>query len=145
MRIKKRLQINVVVSVMIAFAICLILSLLFYQINRANNTGKITGELMISVLERDTLRNDYIRNNNTRAKEQVFAKHGQVGGILKSALENFRDNEDRKDITALIEDQESFGEILSTIVANREKNGLTPFAVNVSPEVEERLLNQLNM
>ncbi len=144
MRIKKRLQIHVAVSVIIAFAICLILSLLFYQINKGNNTGKIAGELMISVLERDTLRNEYIRSNNTRFKEQVFAKHDQVSEILQSALENFSGSEDRKDITNLIEDQESFGAIFSTIVANRERNGLKPEAVNVSPEDEEKLLNQLN-
>lgn len=145
MRIKNRLQINVAVSMMIAFVISLVLLLSLYQLNKANNTGKIAGEIMISALERDTLRNDYIRNNSTRAKTQVVAKHEQVGELLKSASKNFRDSEDRKGIADLIENHESIGKIFSAIVANRENNSLNPEAAKLSREVEERLLNQLNM
>lgn len=145
MRIKQRLQLNVVVSVLIAVAICLVLSLSFYLINKANNTGKIAGELMISALERVTLRNDYIRNNSTRAKEQVFAKHAQIGALLKSASKNFQNAEDKQNIAELIGNHEAVGKIFSAIVANREKNGLAPGAADLAREAEERLLNLLNM
>jgi signal transduction histidine kinase len=145
MRIKKRLQINVAVSVIIAVVISLVLLQSLYQLNRANNTGKIVGELMISALERDMLRNDYFRHNNPKAKAQMFAKHEQVGKLLESASRNFRDREDRKGIADLIEIHESIGKSFAAIVANRENKGLDPDATTTASEVEERLLNQLNM
>ena len=145
MLIKKRLQINVAVSVMIAVVIGLVLFLALYRLNRANNLAIIAGELVTSALERVTLRNDYIRNNSERAKEQWFAKNKQIGELLQSASENFWDAEDKKNIAILIDDYESFGRIFSAIVANREKNSLTSGSADLSSKVEEKLLNQLNM
>ncbi len=145
MQIKKRLQINVAVSVLMAFVICLVLFLSLYRLNKANNSAKIAGDIITSALERVTLRNDYIRNNSARAKEQWFAKHEQIGKLLKSASEDFRDAEDRKNIAELIENQESIGKIFSAIVANREKSALNRAQPHLSREVEDRLLSQLNM
>src|SRR5665647_1607147 len=102
MLIKKRLQINVAVSVMIAVVIGLVLFLALYRLNRANNLAIIAGELVTSALERVTLRNDYIRNNSERAKEQWFAKNKQIGELLQSASENFWDAEDKKNIAILL-------------------------------------------
>jgi PAS domain S-box-containing protein len=145
MKIKKRLQINVAVSVMTAFVICLVLFLSLYRLNQANNLGKIAGDIIAGTLERVSLRNDYMRNNGARAKEQWFARQETISGLLKLALENFRDSEDRKNIVGLIEDHEASGKIFSAIVANREKSGLNSRSVVLSREVEDRLLSQLNM
>lgn len=145
MRIKKRLYINAVVSMLIALVIGLVLSFSLYRLNRANNFAIISGELLTAVLERVVLRNDYIRNNSARAKEQWFIKNALIGGILKSALENFRDAGDKKIIAGLLEEYESFGRIFSAIVANREKNPTTSGGAEFSPAIEERLLNQLNL
>jgi PAS domain S-box-containing protein len=145
MQIKKRLQINVAVSVLVALVICLVLLLSLYRLNKANNSAKISDEIVSSVLERVTFRNDYIRNNTARAKEQWFIKHAQIGGLLKAASENFQGAEDRANITALLEDHESIGNIFRAIASNREKRGLHPSSADLSREVEDRLLSQLNM
>jgi len=145
MKIKKRLQVNVALSLLTAFVICLVLFLSLHRINKANYAAKTAGEIMISVLERITFSNDYIRNNTVRAKEQWLAKHEQIGILLKSASENFRDSEDRKNIGVMIGDHESIGKIFSAIVANRDKSGLNRGSAELSREVEGRLLNQLNM
>ena len=142
MRIKKRLHINVAVSVVIALVICLILALSFSQLNRANSAARISSDIITSSLERISLRNDYIRNNSARAKQQWFVRHKEIGELLKSASELFQDAEDRKNIADLIEDQESIGRIFAAIVANREK---IDYAIDFSAEVEDKLLNQLNM
>jgi two-component sensor histidine kinase/HAMP domain-containing protein len=145
MQIKKRLQINVAVSVLTALAACLVLFPALYRMNEANNSEKIADDIISSVLERDVLRNDYLRNNGARAKEQWFARHEQIGKLLKRASENFRDTEDGKNISGMIEDHESIGNIFSAIVANREKSYLNPEPAPLSREMEDRLLSQLNM
>jgi signal transduction histidine kinase len=145
MQLKKRLRINVAVSVLTAFVICLVLFLALYRLNNANNLGRIAGDTIAGTLERVSLRNDYMRNNSARAKEQWFARQERLRVLIKSASENFRDAEDRKNIAGLIEDHNASGEIFSAIVANREKSVLKPESAGLSREVEDRLLNQLNM
>jgi PAS domain S-box-containing protein len=145
MRINKRLQINVAVSVLTAVVICLVLFLSLYRLNKANYSGKIAGDIIAGTLERVTLGNDYMRNNSARAKIQWFARQEQISGLLKKGLENFQDAEDRKNIAGLIEDHEASGRIFAAIVANREKSGLNPGSAVLSREVEDRLISQLNM
>lgn len=125
MRIKKRLQINAIVSVLLAAVICLVLVLSLYRIDRANRSAEIAGDIVTSAFERVTLRNDYMRNNNARAKEQWFTKHAEIGKLLKSAPEEFRDAEDRMIIVRMVNNNKSTGKIFSAIVANREKRGLS--------------------
>jgi len=145
MQIKRRLQINVAISLLTAIVICLVLLLSLYRLKKANNSAKIAGDIITDSLESVILRNDYIRNDNERAKEQWFTKNEQISKFLKLALENFRNAKDRKNIAGFIEDQESIGIIFSAIVANREKSGLNAGSGDLSHEVEERLLSQLDM
>jgi PAS domain S-box-containing protein len=145
MRIKKRLQLNAAVSVLTAFIIVFMLFTGLYRINKANDLSVMASDIITNDFERVTLRNDYLRNKTTRSKEQWFAKHEQLRGLLKSASENFRDADDRKTIGEIINNHESIGKIFSAIVANSEKKGSTPVTAELSHEVEDRLLSQLNM
>ena len=61
-----------------------------------------------------------MRNGNERAKTQWFAKQEQIGRLLRSAEETFRDPEDKMIIGDLIRDQESLFNLFSGIVKNRE-------------------------
>ncbi|MBT0664044.1 PAS domain S-box protein [Geobacter pelophilus] len=145
MRIKNRLQLNAAVSVLTALVICLMLGFMLVRINMLNASAQIAGENVVNALERVTLRNDYIRNNSARAKEQWFVKHEQMGRLLKLAAETFRDAEDRKIIAECIINQDSIGKIFSAIVANREMPGTNRGSAAMSQEVEQRLISQLNM
>jgi PAS domain S-box-containing protein len=145
MRIKKRLQINIAISFLTVLVICLVLLISLSRLNKANKSEKIADDIMTGTFEMVTLRSDYSRNNTNRAKEQWYAKHEQVGRLLESAMANFRSAEDRNNISRLIEVHESIGRIFSSIVANSERNSLNPASVDLSHDVEERLLNQMNM
>jgi PAS domain S-box-containing protein len=145
MRIKKRLQINFALSLLMVFAIFLLLSISLYRLNKANNLEKIADEIKSGAFERLAFRTDYIRNNADRAKEQWYAKQAQVGRFLESAMENFRSAEERKSVAGLIEVHGAIGRIFSAIVANRERSSLNPDSAALSREAEERLLNQLDM
>jgi PAS domain S-box-containing protein len=145
MQIKKRLRIQVAVSVVTALIICLVFFLSLYRINKVSNLTKIAGDIVTNSLERITFSNDYIWNNSERAKEQWFAKHKQIARILKSASENFRSVEDRYNIGEMIKHHESIGNIFSAIAANREKSSLNPESAEFSREFEDRMLTQMNM
>ncbi len=144
MQVKKRLQINSVGSVMTAFVIVLVLFLALHRVNHALEESDIAGEIITTAFERSTLRSDYLRTYSDRAKKQWFAKHEQMGGLLKSASGKFRDAEDKRIIEEMIRDQDSTGKIFSSIVANREKRRSDADSA-LSQETESRLVSQLEM
>jgi PAS domain S-box-containing protein len=145
MRIKKRFRIQAVVSLLIAFFIGIVLVLELCDVNKANNSAKIADNIITSSLERVLLRNDYLRSNRERAKDQWFDKNIQISKLLKSASEYFQSAEDKKIIGKMIESQDSQNELFLAIVANRTKNSLNARLTGLPLEVEERLLNQLNI
>jgi len=145
MQVRRRLKINSVISAMTALFILLILSLALYRLNSANESGKIVGEIITGAFERVALKDDYIWNNDERAKEQWFAKHEEVGRLLKSASGKFRKPEDIKTLAGTLKDHELIGKIFSDIVENREKARSRAYGADLSMEIENRLLSQLNM
>ncbi len=145
MKVKQRLKISVFVSAVTTLIIVGVLTLSLYNINRANNIAKVAGDLILSSFERLTLRNDYLRNNNDRARGQWFAKHREIGKILKAASETFRDPEDREIIARLLKGHASIGRLFSGIVDSRNRRESHRESQVLSQETEARLLNQLNM
>ena len=145
MRVKQRLNINAVVSVIAVCIILLVLFLALYRINKANNTAKIAGDIILNSFERVTLRNDYLQNNNERAKAQWFGRHETIGRILNTASKEFRAAEDKRTLDEMLRKHESIGNIFSAIIENREKKKSASYDDNISQEVEDRLLSQLNM
>ena len=143
MQIKKRLRLNVALSLLTTMVIGLVLLLSVYRLKRADMSAKIAGEIIICTFERVTLRYDYINNRSERAKEQWFAKHEQIGKLLESALVYFPNPEDRENIARLIDDHRAIGRLFSAIVADRRERDSNSSAF--PPEVEERLISQLNM
>ncbi len=145
MQVKKRLRINVAVLVIAAFVIVIMLFLTLSRINRAMEKSDIASEILSSAFDRSTLRDDYLRNNNERAKVQWFARHEHIGRLLKAASEKFREADDKKTIDEMIKDQESTGKIFSGIVENRERAGSNTDSVILSQETENRMASQLSM
>ncbi len=145
MRIRKRLQINVVISVLTAVVVCFVLSISLFSLNRASNATRFAGDVLAACFERITLRNDFIQTNSARAKEQWYASHGKITRLLRSAPQYFRDVEDRRTIDKLIEANESIGTLFSAIVANRETKSRDPDSAALSREAEARLVSQVNM
>jgi PAS domain S-box-containing protein len=145
MQVKKRLQINVVLSVLTACLIIPMLIMAAYRINGAVGAQQVAGEIIAGAFERVALRNDYMRNDNERAKVQWAAKHEQIGLLLKSASREFTDPEDRALLADLSKDHESIFNLFSSIVENREKTLSGVYSRALALEIENRLINQLNM
>lgn len=145
MLVKSRLQINVAVPVLAVFIIAVLLFLTLSRVNRAVEETNLTREIVTCAFERNTLRNDYLRTDNQRAKKQWFAKHEQMDGLLKSAWGMFEAAEDRKVVEEMIKDQAQTGKLFSGIVGNRRKTVTGADSAALSRETESRLASQLEM
>jgi len=145
MQVKKRLRINVVLSVLTACIIIPMLILAAYRITGAVKAQRAAGDIVTGAFERVALRNDYVRNSNERARIQWFAKQEQLGRLLQSASRVFPDPDDRRLLTDLEKDHQSLFNLFSGIVENREKTASGLYSRALSREIENRLISQLNM
>jgi PAS domain S-box-containing protein len=145
MRIKKRLQLNVGLTVMTALFIFLALFLSLYQVKKALNASEIASGITNCALEMITLRNDYLRNYSERTSAQWFDKFAELNRLDRSAASAFHKPEDRKTVEALIKVHDSIGNNFSGLVENVEKREDNPSSPALFQEVENRLLSQLNM
>ena len=89
MKIRKRLQINTVVFSIIGFCIGILLILSFYRLYEANESAIIAGEIITSVLERISHRNNYILNNSQSEKDQWYGEQHQIKNLIISAKNSF--------------------------------------------------------
>lgn len=145
MKIKHRVQIHAVVSVLVSVSIAVVLILAIYRLHKANELSIFIGEMMTSSLERVTFRSDYLRHNSLRAKERFFTEGDHIDGLLKSGLQVIEDSEGRTIIEKMIENQEATTEVFSAIVNNRERSELVGDRARFLLEAEERLVTQLHM
>jgi len=144
-QVKHRLKLNVIVSIGAAVVILLMFLLALDRLDKTTNLTKISGDIVLNSFERVTLRNDFLLNDNERAKAQWFARHDEIGKILKSASKTFQTSEDRQILDEMLKKHESIGKIFSAIVENREKKKSNAEDAGVLQEVEDRLLSQLNI
>ncbi len=145
MQVEKRLKINVAVSVITAFVIALMLFITLSRVNRATAESEVASEILSSAFERSTFRSDYLRTSSERARMQWVSKSEQVGRLLKIAAGRFKDADDVITIDEMIKDHASTVKLFSDIVENRERRKSGKVSAELSEEVEQRLVTQLNM
>lgn len=145
MQVKQKLRIISIVSVMALLVIFGMLLLTIYRVHKVFEASNIANDIVTASFERLMLRTDSHRTGNERTKEQLIAKHKQVGALLKTALEKFPDPEDKKIVSELLTTHESIGKLSRTIRENREKLGGDAQPDALFLQLEDRLLSQLNM
>ena len=143
MKIRTRLQVLTAASA----ALVIIMALLFYwsqhRLATANKAKNLADEIVSSVFERNTLRNDYLNNDNQRAKDQWFSKHNQLRDLLKSAPANLVSISDREIFTDMQEKIEDSSAIFQQILSNRESARVEERHTSGAIEIENRLVAQL--
>jgi PAS domain S-box-containing protein len=144
MPVRNRFRITAILSTTTAIVILITLALAFYNIHKAVIASDISGQIVRGAFERVALRNDFVRTDSERPQAQWFAKHEEVGRLIRSASEQLRIPEDKKALDELIKDHDAIKRIFSSIVENRKKRGLDA-EPSRAQEVEERLISQLNM
>jgi PAS domain S-box-containing protein len=145
MRVKQRLQINAVISVITALGILLVIVIAGYSINQTVNASQTSGQIIRGALERVALRNDFVRTGGQRAKQQWFTKHEEIGNLIRLASEQFQDAEDKKTLDELLKNHDGIKRIFSNIVENRDKRDPDEQSAARAQQVEDRLISHLNM
>jgi signal transduction histidine kinase len=143
MKISTRLHILTAVSA----ALVVIIALLFYwsqqRLATANKAKNLADEIVSSVFERNTLRNDYLNNDNQRAKDLWFSKQNQLRDLLKSAPDNLVSICDREIFTDILEEIEGSSAIFQQILKNRENAKKGVHLQAQADENQNRLVAQL--
>ncbi len=142
MQVKRRLQLNVAASVIAAVIIIVMLVLAGHRVLNAVAASDLADEIVSSIYQRSEFRSEYMSFTKERARVQWFVKHEQIGLLLKSASEKFRDSEDKQILMRMAKDQESIGKLFSRIVENRERPRSN---ASLSQDREDRFSSQLTM
>jgi signal transduction histidine kinase len=124
-----------------------IMALLFYwsqhRLATANRAKNLADEIVSSVFERNTLRNDYLNNDSQRAKSLWLSKQNQINDLLKTAPSQLDSNNDRIILDDIRKSLEASSAVFRQILSNRE---ITRNVMNHHPqenEIEIRLVAQL--
>ncbi len=145
MQVRTRLHLNVVFSVASALIIVIVILLALYRVNRVREESEIANQIVISVFERNTFNDDYLRTGNERAKEQWFAKNKQIGRLLESASERFKDAEEKGIIKDMIKGYKSSVDIFSNIIKEHEARRLKAESNDLAALAESRFATLLSM
>ena len=143
MKIRTRLRVVTAASA----ALVVIMVLLVYwsqqRLVLANKAKNLADDIVSSVFERNTLRNDYLNNDNQRAKDQWFLKQNQLSDLLKSAPANLVSISDREIFTDIQKKIEGSSALFQLILNNRESSGTGVPPTFEAIEIENRLVAQL--
>jgi len=143
MEIRTRLRVVTAASA----TLVVIMALLFYwsqqKLATANKAKNLADEIVSSVFERNTLKNDYLSNDSQRAKEQWLSKQKQISDLLKTAPSNFVSISDRQTFGNIQKNLEGSSDIFQQILSNREsdRTGMRHHAEAIV--IENRLAGQL--
>lgn len=143
MRVKKRIRINIAVTVLTFFAVCFMILLSLYYVEKALGASEIADAMIRNAFERVTLRTDYLRTNSERAKIQWFERIAEIKSLDRSAERKFRSAEDRKTIAEMTGVHESIEKNFSALVKNMQKRDT--HSSGLSQAIENRLHSQLNI
>jgi signal transduction histidine kinase len=143
MKIMTHLQIVAAAST----ALVVIMALLFYwtqnRLATANKSKNLADEIVSSVFERNTMKNDYLSNSNQRTKDKWFSKQNQIINLLKKPPSNLVSIGGRQTFDDIHNSLEKSSAVFQQIVDNRESlgNGQRPQAQTI--EIEHNLVEQL--
>ncbi len=145
MRVKQRLGISSITSVAALLVVVAVIVFTAYRVNRALDAANMADAIMTASYERLMLRIDNHRTLSQRSREQLIAKHREIGGLLNIALQKFWKQEDRETIRELIVVHNAIGKFSKAIRANREKRGPAVNPDTIAREYEDRLTSQMDM
>ena len=145
MQVKKRLQINMIVTGITALIIALILLIAYERVKEAVKGGEVADLIVSGIFERFIFREDFIRSNNPRAVRQWLSKNEQINSLLETAATEFTHPDDKQLLADLVTDNQSITKLFSTIIQNRKKAAADPETAARLKQIEARLLTQINI
>jgi signal transduction histidine kinase len=128
-------------------ALVIVMALLLFwsqhRLTTATKANDLADEIVSNVFDRNTLRSDYLRNNNQRAKDQWFSKQDQIRDLLKKVPALFVSIDDREIIDDMHINVEGSSAVFEQITENRDLAGNGQRHQLQANEIENRLTGQL--
>ncbi len=145
MQIRKKLQINAIVSLLSVVIIALILFVGAYRMNSAFHDLILADRIMTGLFQQNELLGDYLRSDSDQAQRRLIAEQRKTTDLIRTAAGTFTERNEKKITEKMLADDGSINKIFSDIVGNRERSvsGGTPRKSFRS--VEDRLLTRLNI
>jgi len=121
MKIKSKLQITTVVSLIVAFVIGLILFFSARQVSETIKKDMVADEIIRGLFELNILTKEYLIHHEERAKIQWQLKHDSLSKLLKEV--EFKDPEEMIFVKRMLKSHEEIRSIFSEMVSNYEGHG----------------------
>lgn len=141
MTIKTRLLASSIISIS---AIVIIIVALVWSHDRtlqADENRQLASRLEHISFEETTLRHEYLRSPEEWAKTHMLAKNGDMDRLLEQAAVRFMDKVDRVVMGEMRESHRLYKSIITAIIKNRERSGLSQDQASISHELEQRLIS----
>lgn len=143
MKIRTRLRLNSAISIGAIILMTLSLTWSYWEVAGADQTTDLVSEIRKTAYERTALRQEYVLNNEDRAKVQWLAKTEDLSKLIETARGRFTNKSDQQLIADI---QKNFNEtisIFSQIAENRDRKADRAKQNPFIAEHEKRLMSQL--
>jgi signal transduction histidine kinase len=133
----------------ISVAMIIVMALLVYwsqgQLATANKAKNLADEIVSSVFERNTLKNEYIGNNDRRARDLWLSKQNHISGLLRKTPTGTVSLSDRDTVSAIRKNLEGSSAVFQQIMHNRDSSGNGQGLPGRPDGIEHRLDEQLTL
>src|SRR4030042_2807689 len=144
MKIKTKLSINLYLFVCTIFVVTTALYCSYQEYNKAEESERLVVEIQKAIFERTSLRDEYIKFQEERAKIQWQKKSEYIVKLMDLASARFKDEMSKAILDKVRRNYEDTATIFSKIVESRERN-LNEKERVLSREFENRLFSQILM
>lgn len=142
MRIKNRLHISTLFSIVTVFVAGAVALLTFDQINKVSEEGITADAITRGIFELNILTNDYLLYHEKRAQTQWQSKHDSLSKLL-STLE-FKKPVKQSILRNINENHEDMESLFSQLLSSYERQNFNRNGI-IHKQLEERLISQLLM
>ena len=142
MSIKMKFWLSILVAGGIAaLAFSLILTWTSRQVGEAIEQSKAMDEVVKGVFELNIITNDYLLYHGDRAQTQWGLRYASLAQLLAEA--RFKDSEEQAMLEQITQIHADIQPLFSQLLTNYERRGLSEEEIDLSLDVEQRLMSQL--
>jgi len=141
MKIKTKLRINTLFSVVVVIIVSLTLLSASQQVREAIDKHRMADQISRGILELSIVTNDYLSHHEKRAPRQWQLKHDSLTGLISDR--RFQETEEKYLLKNIRQHHESLKKTFSKLLANHESRSRDERKAQVAAELERRLAGQL--
>ncbi|MHC1744199.1 MAG: hypothetical protein AB9873_14355 [Syntrophobacteraceae bacterium] len=143
MRLKTRLRLNSLVTLVTVFLAVLTLVWSLREAETASGNATLVSEMERAAFERTVLRDEYLLHQEKRARIQWQAKSDELTGLMTTAVKELTEPSDRALLETIRAEIDGTTDIFTRLVEIREGGKRVDGEALSSPEGEKRLVGRI--